>query len=169
MVGIKGSGMTALAELFKHMGALPQGSDTHERFYTDAILTELEIPVIEGFNKANLPSRCDLVVYSAAYDPAVHPELIAASERGLPMLTYPEALGELSRRVPSVGISGVHGKTTTTAMAGELIRLGGLPGNVLVGSASIGFGGQGSEYPAFHGRAVESAAWPVRGSGCAGC
>lgn len=142
MVGIKGSGMTALAELFKHMGALPQGSDTHERFYTDAILTELEIPVIEGFNKANLPSRCDLVVYSAAYDPAVHPELIAASERGLPMLTYPEALGELSRRVPSVGISGVHGKTTTTAMAGELIRLGGLPGNVLVGSASIGFGGR---------------------------
>ncbi len=142
MVGIKGSGMTALAELFKHMGALPQGSDTQETFYTDAILKELGIPFFEGFDKANLPSQCDLVVYSAAYDPVVHPELLAASERGLPMLTYPEALGELSRRVPSVGVSGVHGKTTTTAMVGELIRMGKLPGNVLVGSASLGFGGR---------------------------
>ncbi len=142
MVGIKGSGMTALAELLKHMGAVPQGSDTHETFYTDAILNELRIPIIEGFNKNNLPSDCDLVVYSAAYDPLTHPELLASAERDLPMLTYPEALGALSRRIPSVGISGVHGKTTTTAMAGELIRLGKLPGTVLVGSASLGFGGR---------------------------
>lgn len=134
--------MTALAELLKHMGALPQGSDTHEVFYTDAILTELGIPFVEGFARENLPPACDLVVYSAAYDPAVHPELLAAAERGLPMLTYPEALGELSGRIPSVGIAGVHGKTTTTAMAGELIRHARLPGNVLVGSAAPGFGGR---------------------------
>jgi len=80
MVGIKGSGMTALAELLKHMGAVPQGSDTHETFYTDAILKELGIPIIEGFNKNNLPSDCDLVVYFGCLRPRNTPRTAGGSQ-----------------------------------------------------------------------------------------
>ena len=54
-IGIKGAGMAALAELFIGMGNRVTGSDTPEVFYTDAILSRLEIPVMAPFDPANLP------------------------------------------------------------------------------------------------------------------
>ena len=68
-VGIKGTGMAALAEFCSHAGAMVQGSDVKEVFYTDAVLKELAIPVHTPFAAANLPDECDLLFYSAAYDP----------------------------------------------------------------------------------------------------
>ncbi len=144
LVGIKGTGMTALADILASRGARVTGSDTSETFYTDAILRRLGIPVREGFSEANLPARIDVVVHSAAYDPSTHVELVAAKQRGLPLLSYPQALGGLSRTAHFVAISGVHGKSTTTAMAGTLLMALGLPATTLVGT----------EVPAFQGRSV---------------
>ncbi len=138
--GIKGVGMAALAEIFISRGAAVEGSDTNEKFFTDEILRGLGIPVTEGFASGNLASGTELVVYSAAYDPERHPELLRAAELGIPRLSYPEALGELSTLFDSSGISGVHGKTTTAALAGVLCREASLPVTVLVGSAVPGFG-----------------------------
>jgi UDP-N-acetylmuramate--alanine ligase len=141
MVGIKGTGMTALTEVLVRAGARVSGSDTEEVFYTDRILERLGVSVHTGFEAAALPQDAELVVYSAAYDPKQNAQLLAAADRGLPRFTYTQALGELSRGRPAVGIAGVHGKTTTTAMVGALVKRLGLPGAVLVGSAASDFGG----------------------------
>jgi UDP-N-acetylmuramate--alanine ligase len=64
-----------------------------------------------------------------------------ARNRGIPLLKYTDALGSYSAEFDSSGIAGVHGKTTTTALAGAMIRGMGLPAQVLVGSAVSAFGG----------------------------
>ena len=138
-VGIKGTGMSALAELMLNHGAEVSGSDTEEQFYTDTILNNLGIRYAEGFRPENLPAEPDVVIYSAAYNPETHPELLAARERGIPLVEYTKALGELSRNVHATGIAGVHGKTTTTAMAGTIVKELALPAGVLVGSAVKAF------------------------------
>jgi UDP-N-acetylmuramate--alanine ligase len=141
-VGIKGTGMCALAELFFRSGARVSGSDRPEQFYTDAILQELGIPYHEEFSADNLPADADLVIYSAAYSPETNEELTAALTRSVPILKYTDALGAYSRRFDSSGIAGVHGKTTTTALTGTLLKALELPAQVLAGSAVGNFGGR---------------------------
>jgi UDP-N-acetylmuramate--alanine ligase len=140
LVGIKGTGMAALAEVLSAHGARITGSDTTEKFYTDAVLRRLSIPFHEGFSADNLPDDGQLVIHSAAYRAEDNPELRAASHRGLPALTYPQALGALSTRSDSSGISGVHGKSTTTALCGMVLKEWGLPATVIVGAEVPGFG-----------------------------
>ncbi len=138
MVGIKGTGMAALAEVLVSRGARVTGADVDETFYTDAMLARARIEYHEGFDRSHLTDAMpvpDIVVYSAAYDPDRHPELIEARSMGIPITSYTDALGALSRRVPSVGIAGVHGKTTTTALVACIVQELGLEGTVLVGSA----------------------------------
>lgn len=139
-VGIKGTGMSALAEIFVRKGAVVSGSDIGDTFYTDAILRSLSVPVLVGFSQDHLPADTALVIHSAAYDRTANPELIEADRRGIPILTYTEALGAFSGLYRSAGISGVHGKTTTTAIAGTLAQAAGLPATILAGSAVSNFG-----------------------------
>jgi UDP-N-acetylmuramate--alanine ligase len=141
LVGAKGTGMAAIAEILAAKGARLSGSDVADRFYTDAILESLGVAMGVGFEASQLPGDAALVIHSAAYSRDSNPELLEAARRGLPVLSYPEALGELSRRADSSGIAGVHGKTTTTALAGSLASALGLPATVLAGSAVASFGG----------------------------
>ncbi|TVQ18158.1 MAG: UDP-N-acetylmuramate--L-alanine ligase [Spirochaetaceae bacterium] len=142
MVGIKGTGMAALAEILVARGLSVTGSDVAERFYTDRILQNAGIAYIEGFDAANLPDDVDVVVYSSAYDRSIHPELVEASRRSILCIEYTEALGAISREAFSVGVSGVHGKTTTTALVAALVRAHQSPGTVLAGSALADVGGR---------------------------
>jgi UDP-N-acetylmuramate--alanine ligase len=144
LVGIKGQGMTALAEILSARGASVSGSDTHERFYTDAILKRLGIPYYESFSADHISSDFFCVIHSVAYDPNSNPELKAAETMGLPVSTYPEALGMLSRNGDFSGISGVHGKSTTTAMTGILLKALDLPATVLSGTEVPAFGNRAS-------------------------
>jgi UDP-N-acetylmuramate--alanine ligase len=134
--------MAALAEILAARGARLSGSDVPEVFYTDAILRELGVPVAIGFQASRIDETIDLVVHSAAYARDSNPELVEALRRGISVLSYPEALGQLSAGADSSGIAGVHGKTTTTAMAGAIIADLGLPATILAGSAVAGFGGR---------------------------
>ncbi|MCL2094189.1 MAG: UDP-N-acetylmuramate--L-alanine ligase [Treponema sp.] len=140
-VGIKGTGMCALAELMLGAGVIITGSDTAEVFYTDQVLKELEIPYHESFDPAHV-GQAEAVIYSAAYSIETNPELIEAFHRGLPVIRFNEALGAYSHFFDSTGITGAHGKTTTTALAGTLLRGVGAKFQVLVGSAVPGFGGR---------------------------
>jgi UDP-N-acetylmuramate--alanine ligase len=142
MVGIKGTGMAALAEILAARGARVTGSDTPETFYTDAVLRRLEIPFREGFAETNLPVDAQLVVHSAAYRRDENPELLAAARLRIPMALYPEALGLLSGTCDASGVSGVHGKSTTTALAGTILKAWKFPATVLVGTEVPGFGGR---------------------------
>ncbi|MDR2792885.1 MAG: UDP-N-acetylmuramate--L-alanine ligase [Treponema sp.] len=140
-VGIKGTGMSALAELLLNAGLRVTGSDTGDVFYTDAILKELGIPYFETFDAAHIREGIALVIHSAAYSPETNPELLEASRRGIPILKYADALGAYSAGFDSSGIAGVHGKTTTTALTGALLKGARLPAQVLAGSAVRDFGG----------------------------
>ncbi len=139
-VGAKGTGMAALAEIFVARGALLTGSDVPDVFYTDAILKALGVKVKESFSASNLPDGLSAVIYSDAYNPAMNPELQEAMKRGIPIFNYAQALGALSRLSDSSGISGVHGKTTTTAMVGTLLAATACPATTLAGSVVASFG-----------------------------
>jgi UDP-N-acetylmuramate--alanine ligase len=97
MVGVKGTGMAALAELLTASGARVRGSDVPEKFFTDEILDAAGIPYTGTFEASHLDPAPDLVVYSAAYFPDSNPELVEANRRHLPVMVYPAALG---RRPP---------------------------------------------------------------------
>jgi UDP-N-acetylmuramate--alanine ligase len=142
LVGIKGTGMAALAEVLSARGARITGSDTAEKFYTDALLQHLAIAYREYFAADNLPADARLVVHSAAYKRDENPELIAATARGITVLSYPEALGLLSATADSSGICGVHGKSTTTALCGAILKEWGFPATVIVGAEVPSFGGR---------------------------
>ena len=141
MVGVKGTGMAALAELLVASGAKVRGSDVAEKFFTDEILDAVGVPYVESFAAEHLDPLPDLVVHSAAYFADSNPELAEAVRRRLPVLVYPAALGRFSEGFPAAaGIAGVHGKTTTTAMAGVVARALGVPASILAGSLVPDFG-----------------------------
>lgn len=140
IVGIKGTGMTTLAQVLQGNGKHVEGSDTAETFFTDEVLRRSGILVHEGFSSSNLPEKIDLVLYSTAYAKD-HPEIQEAHKRGLPLITYPEALGELFQAYEGISIAGSHGKTTTTAMIGLVLRDAGRDPTVLVGASIPAFGG----------------------------
>jgi UDP-N-acetylmuramate--alanine ligase len=140
MVGIKGTGMAALAELLVARGAILTGSDVPEVFYTDEILAGLGIKAMTPFSAGNLSKDVKLVIHSSAYSAEKNPELAEAKARKLPTLLYSEALGEFSAHSFSCGIAGVHGKTTTTGLVGTILKGLDLSASALAGSVISGFG-----------------------------
>lgn len=140
-IGIKGAGMTALAELLISLGKRVTGSDTAEVFYTDAILRRLKIPVATPFDSTNLPPEAEAFVYSTAYSPEKNPELAAALATGRLTLSYPEALGALTREKMTLAVSGTHGKTTTSALLADVLRTAGTDPSAIIGSEIRSWGG----------------------------
>ncbi len=131
--------MAALVEIFFSAGAVITGSDVSERFYTDDILDALGIKALP-FSESNVTKDVDLVVYSSAYKLDQNPDLIAAQKLGVPCALYTEALGAYSERAFSAGVCGVHGKTSTTGLAGTILSQLDLNAQVLAGSVINSFG-----------------------------
>jgi UDP-N-acetylmuramate--alanine ligase len=145
LVGIKGTGMAAFAELLLHRGVEITGSDIDEKFYTDEVLQRLGIKYYESFERSHVDDSVQLVIYSAAYG-MDNCELTEARSKGIPLMVYTEALGYISSLTESFGVAGIHGKTTTTALAGTIAGAAGLETSVLVGSAVPSFGGFSTAY-----------------------
>jgi UDP-N-acetylmuramate--alanine ligase len=135
-VGIKGAGMIALVEIFKQMGKEVLGSDTKEKFFTDEILGKLGVHYHEGFDEKNIANEgeIDLVIYSTAYYLESNIELKLAKKNSILMLSYPEAIGELTKNKFSIAVCGTHGKTTTTAMLTLAMQAAGEDPTAIVGS-----------------------------------
>lgn len=134
MIGIKGAGMTALAEFLMRQGITVSGSDTEEVFYTDKILQRLGIPVKSPFAAANIDPDFDLCVYSTAYTAEKNEEMLSIQQSGKPMLAYPEALGQLTEHRLTLAVCGTHGKTTTSALLAEALRAAHVKPSAIVGS-----------------------------------
>jgi len=138
-VGIKGTGMSALAQISVQIeGAIITGSDVEESFYTDSVLKRAQIPVL-NFSPSNV-ENVDLVVASAAYTNQ-HPEIARARELNIPVLTYPQYLGRLLAKKRGISVAGTHGKTTTTAMIGLVMLQAELDPTIVVGSDVPSIGG----------------------------
>lgn len=133
LVGVKGAGMAALAEILVKAGALVSGSDTEEVFFTDGVLEQAGIDPLVGFSAEHLDENTSLIIYSTAYDPKKNPELVSAATRNIPILSYPEAVGLLTKEKLSLLVTGTHGKTTTSALLAEVLRKGGLDPSAIIG------------------------------------
>ena len=122
IVGIKGWGTSALAQLLAKKGHAVCGSDHPTYFKTQDILAQTPGIHIEEFSET-LHADVDLVIYSTGF-PLTHPELTAAQQRGIPCYAYPDALAVLFNDSRGIAIAGTHGKTTTSAwLATTLSRL----------------------------------------------
>ncbi|NTW15091.1 MAG: UDP-N-acetylmuramate--L-alanine ligase [Candidatus Moranbacteria bacterium] len=131
IVGIEGAGTSALATLYARRGHAVTGSDDGDRFYA-SVLEHENIPVSVGFDAENVPVDAELVVYSTAF--AENLETARARDLGIRTLSYPEAIGELTREYMSLLVCGTHGKTTTSAMLAETLRSAGKDPSAIIGS-----------------------------------
>ncbi|MDD3487440.1 MAG: UDP-N-acetylmuramate--L-alanine ligase [Candidatus Moranbacteria bacterium] len=134
-IGIKGSGMVALVEIFERRGFSVTGSDTKEKFFTDEILKKkLFVKYHEGFDAAHITQDIDLVVYSTAYNEKNNEEFKAAKFKMIPMMSLPEMIAQLFNEKYGIAVAGTHGKTTTTAMLAQIFNVAGLDPTAVVGS-----------------------------------
>ena len=131
-IGIGGIGLSAIARMFLLKGVTVSGSDMSPSRVTDELL-RLGAHISFDQDNSLVPATVDVVLYTIAI-PDTNPELLGARARGLTLMTYPEALGFLSREHKTVAIAGTHGKTTTTAMTAEVLIACGLDPTVIVGS-----------------------------------
>ena len=126
--------MSGLAEILLGAGFTVSGSDAHETELTDRLAAK-GARVYYGQRAANIDEEqgIDVVVYTAAIRED-NPELLAVKERGIPMLTRAQLLGEMMRNYKqAVAISGTHGKTTTTSMVAEILMAGEMDPTISVG------------------------------------
>lgn len=133
--------MTMLAQFMAGKGVEVSGSDTAEIFMTDAVLASAGIAVREGFSENNVPLDVDLIVYSTAYNVSNNEEVAIAVRGKTRHLSYAETLAEIFNAHYGVAVCGSHGKTTTTAWLGYLLREAGKEPNVMVGSSVPQFNG----------------------------
>lgn len=138
-VGIGGSGMSGIAEILYNLKYTISGSDNTPSDITE-YLSGLGITIYEGHKAAHIQDA-DVVVISSAVGED-NPEVVEARRLGIPVIKRAEMLGELMRLKFSIGVSGTHGKTTTTSMIGRILQYGKYQPTLIVGGivAELGTG-----------------------------
>ncbi len=140
-IGIKGSGMSALAQIMNELGYEVQGSDVEETFFTEKGLHELGIPVLP-FDENNIKEGMKIIRGASFTDD--HMEVKRAMELNLSIYTYSEMVGRLTQKFKTVCVAGCHGKTTTSSMLAHVLNE--LKGaNYLIGDGT-GYAGINNEY-----------------------
>jgi UDP-N-acetylmuramate--alanine ligase len=129
-IGIGGAGMCALAELVLRSGGRVTGCDLRDSVRVRE-LRQLGAGIQLGHDPAHVDEAAAVVVTSAV--PVDHPELLRAHESGVPVLKRAQALGAWISQGRVLAVAGTHGKTTTTAMATEILAAAGLEPTGLVG------------------------------------
>ena len=139
-IGIGGISMSGLAEILLQEGFTISGSDAKESALTDH-LSSLGAEIFYGQRASNIIDGIDLVVYTAAIHPD-NPEYACAQEKGIPMMTRADLLGQIMTNYQTpIAVSGTHGKTTTTSMASHVLLEGGFDPTISVGGILPAIGG----------------------------
>lgn len=132
-IGIGGSGISALAYLALAHGIKVSGSDVSENPTTENLKKE-GAHIYIGHSNKNLDEFCELVIFTEAIDKKKNPEYLEAEKRGISLMSYFQALGQLSAHKKTIAVCGTHGKTTTTAMLGLALIEAKVDPTVVVGS-----------------------------------
>lgn len=140
-VGIKGSGMSALALILHGEGFKVQGSDIGKYFFTQQELENQEITMLE-FDADNIQAGQTIIAGNAFGDD--HPELVRARELDLPISRYHDFIGALISQYTSIAVTGSHGKTSTTGLLSHTLK-NLAPLSYLIGDGT-GFGDESSTY-----------------------
>ena len=134
MIGIKGVGMSMLAQFLKKQGFNVFGSDVPESFPSDKTLAQAKINFKSGFSLQDFPEKIDLIIFSSAFNEANNIEMEYFAGQDIVKLSYAQALGALLKDYFGISVCGSHGKTTVTSWLGYVLDQAGLSPNVLIGS-----------------------------------
>lgn len=135
--GIKGSGMSPLAQILHDIGHEVQGSDIEKYFFTEKPLHDRNINVLL-FDENNIKEGMTIIAGNAF--PDTHPEIVRAKELGLSVIRYHDFLGNYMDQFTSIAVTGAHGKTSTTGLLAHVLS-GYNPTSFLIGDGT----GKGEE------------------------
>ena len=131
-IGIGGISMSGLAEILLGEDFTVSGSDAKQSPLTDSLEAK-GARIYYGQRASNISDDTEVVVYTAAIHPD-NPEFACAKEKGLPMLTRAQLLGQIMRNYETpIAIAGTHGKTTTTSMVTHILLEGQCDPTISVG------------------------------------
>ncbi|MBR3119600.1 UDP-N-acetylmuramate--L-alanine ligase [Oceanobacillus profundus] len=117
-IGIKGTGMSALAQILHDSGEKVQGSDYEKKFFTQEALEEKQIPIL-AFSESNIKKEFTVIAGNAFSDE--HIEIQEAKRLGCTFYRYHEFLGEWLKQYTSIAVTGAHGKTSTTGLLAHVL------------------------------------------------
>jgi UDP-N-acetylmuramate--alanine ligase len=129
-IGIGGSGMSGIAEVLVTQGYRVSGSDIASSPVT-ARLARLGVEIRTGHLASHIAGADAVVVSTAIADD--NPEIVAARERGIPIVPRALMLAELMRLKQGIAVAGTHGKTTTTSLIASVLAEGGLDPTFVIG------------------------------------
>ncbi|MBZ9577600.1 UDP-N-acetylmuramate--L-alanine ligase [Patescibacteria group bacterium] len=128
-IGIGGIGVSALAQYYLAKGHKVSGSDLVSSEITE-FLEQKGVKLLPAGRQ--VPKDVDLVIYSPA---------IKLKKKTKKYKSYPEALGELTKKYFTIAVSGTHGKSTTCAMIALILMKAGFDPTVIVGTKLREFNG----------------------------
>lgn len=140
IVGAGGAGMSAIAKVLAGIGHTVTGSDLRGGSTLDR-LEDFGVVTYTGHRPEDM-NGVDLVVASSAV-PDDDAELVAAAASGKQVWRRPQLLATLTGRIPTIGATGTHGKTTTTALLIAALRGTGGDPSFIVGGDIVGLNTNG--------------------------
>src|SRR5699024_2224832 len=118
-IGIKGAGMSALAQVLFDLGHEVQGSDITSEVFTEYQLRKKGIKILP-FNKNNIKQGFTYIAGNAFKDD--HEEIKEALDKGYKVIRYHIFLSEFMSQYTSIAVTGSHGKTSTTGLLSHVMN-----------------------------------------------
>jgi len=137
LIGIGGSGLSAIARVLLERGITVSGSDRQASPATQQ-LEEAGVSVSIGHNAENIQGATLVIRSSAVLEDNV--EVRAAIQSGIPVLKRSDFMERLMEGSRCIAIAGTHGKTTTTSMIAWVLTYAGMDPSYIIGSTPVNLG-----------------------------
>ena len=137
-IGIGGIGISALAQFCAPRGDNISGSDVQDSSILEK-LRKKNFKIFLTHDEKNIPKNTDTIIFTEAISPN-NPELVWAKKNNLPVFSYFEYLGQISKKFKTIAVAGTHGKTTTTGLLASGFLQTNFAPTVIIGSELKIFG-----------------------------